>query len=78
MKQVSRVAEKKVGRNWIETYRTTEPAEVYKSLAKDMVNKKLCECRYITRIRRRSNYDGTETITVNYDNNIRSVYVIES
>ena len=53
-------------------------AEVYESLARDMVNKKLCACTYIKSIKRVSLYNGFEKITVCYDNNVRCVYVIES
>lgn len=53
-------------------------AEVYESLARDMVNKKLCACTYIKSIKRTQLYNGYEKIIVNYDNNVRCVYVIES
>ena len=52
-------------------------AEVYESLARDMVNKKLCCCNYIKSIKRVNLYNGFEKIIVNYDNDVRRVYIIE-
>lgn len=78
MKEISRTAQKKRGGKWIDTYRTTDTCEVYRSLSHDLINRKLCQCRYITRITRRSNYDGTQTVIVNYDNDVRSVYVVKN
>jgi hypothetical protein len=53
-------------------------AEVYESLARDMVNKKLCCCTYIKSIKRIQLYNGFEKIIVTYDNDVRRVYIIES
>ena len=53
-------------------------ADVYESLARDMVNKKLCCCTYIKSIKRTQLYNGFEKIIVNYDNNVRTTYTIES
>jgi hypothetical protein len=53
-------------------------AEVYESLARDMVNKKICCCTYIKSIKRTQLYNGFEKITVTYDNDVRTTYTIES
>lgn len=43
-----------------------EGREVWEDLAKDLIAKKLEACRYISSIKRKQNYDGTNTIIVNY------------
>ena len=50
---------------------------VYKSLASDIAAKHIGKARYISRISRRNNYDGTQTYTVNYDNGTRAVYIVD-
>ena len=78
MKTVSRTAEKKRGKKWIETFKQTDPNKVHKELMHDLINKKLCNASYIKSIKRTSNYDGTQTIIVTYDNECRSIYVVEN
>ena len=53
-------------------------AEVYESLARDMVNKKFCCCTCIKSIKCTQLYNGFEKITVSYNNDVRKIYVIES
>ena len=48
------------------TYAETRPETVWESLSHELIAKKVNQCRYISRIVRRSNYDGTQTITVYY------------
>lgn len=43
-----------------------EGEKVWEDLAKDLMAKKLEGCKYIRSIRRRQNYDGTNTIIVDY------------
>ena len=64
-------------RVWVDESINDNPEQVYSSLAKDMVAKKLHKCGYIQSIRERSNYDGTRDVTVTYDNGVRRVYTIE-
>ena len=52
--------------------------EVYKSLANDMISKKLNQCTYIKSIKRTPLYNGFDRITVTYDNQVRRIYTIES
>ena len=64
------------------TYETTnvieDRTEIYESLARDLISKKLCSCTYIKSIKRVNLYNGFEKITVTYDNDVRRIYVIES
>ena len=66
----------KSGRTWEESYRNTNPADVYESLSLALINKKIHACKYITSIKRVNNYDGTQAITVNYDNGVKTVYIV--
>lgn len=76
MKEFRRI-EVKQGKKWIESYTTNDTNEINRSLAHDMIAKKLHSCTYIKSIKDRCNYDGTRTITVTYDNDCRSIYCIE-
>lgn len=53
-------------------------AEVYESLARDLISKKINSCCYIKSIKRVNLYTGFEKITVTYDNGVRRTYTIES
>ena len=61
-----------------ECYRTEDVNEVHERLMHDLIAKKLHGCTYITRITDRSNYDGTRTIEVYYDNCTKCVYIVEA
>lgn len=76
--KVNMTIEVKSGKAYEVTNVNENRAEVYESLARDMVNKKLCACTYIKSIKRIQLYNGYEKIIVSYDNNVRCVYVIES
>ena len=75
---VNYTVEVKNGKTYEITRTCEDRAEVYESLARDMINKKLCGCTYITSIKRVNLYTGFEKITVNYNNGVRRVYTIES
>lgn len=76
MREINRTVELKTGRNW-EVYRVeTDASEIYEALARDLIAKKINGCTYIKSIKRVCNYDGTQTITVTYDNNCRSIYTV--
>lgn len=60
--------ERKLGRKWVNTYETTNEADIYDRLAHELIAKKLHACTYISRITDRNNYDGTRTIVVTYSN----------
>ena len=75
-REISMINYVKSGRTWNESYRNTNPAEVYESLSIALINKKIHACKYITSIKRVNNYDGTQTITVMYDNDVKTVYIV--
>ena len=72
-----RIAQKKTGRTWINTYIDNDAASVYKSLSIDMIAKKINQARYIKSIKRVQHYTHVEII-VSYDNNVRSVYYVSA
>lgn len=76
MKGISRVVEVKEGKKYVESMRQTDPATVYEYLSKELIAKKINQCTYIRSIKRQNNYDGTQNITVTYDNNVRAIYTI--
>lgn len=75
---IKRIAQKKTGKTWVDTYIDNDATSVYKSLSHDLIAKKINACTYIKSIKRTQNYDGTNTIIVLYDNNVRSVYTIDN
>ena len=50
---------------------------IYKELCHDLWAKHICKVDYIKRITDRSNYDGTRTIEVLYDNGVKRIYIVE-
>ena len=70
-----RIAQKKNGKTWVNTYVDTCPETVYKSLSIDMIAKKINQARYIKSIKRVQHYTHVEII-VTYDNNVRSLYYL--
>ena len=76
MKEISRTMYKKVGSKWEQTYRTTDELEIYKDFANALLCKKIHKCTYIASIKDRTNYDGTRTVTVYYDNGTKAVFIV--
>lgn len=76
-RQIERRFEVKEGRTWRTTYRTEDQAEIYKSLAQELMNSKIFHSSYYKRMEQRNNYDGTRTVTF-YQDNGKSVYIIEA
>ena len=76
--KVNMTIEVKNGKTYEVTNVIEDRTEIYESLARDLVNKKLCSCTYIKSIKRVNLYTGFEKITVTYDNDVRRIYVIES
>lgn len=74
---VSRTIEKWDGSKWTFNSINRDAGLVYEYLSNDLIAKKINKCSYITRITRRQNYNGTATITVNYSDNVRALYVIK-
>lgn len=75
-REISKTTYVKEGRTWEKSYTTNNSTEVYESLALDLINKKIHACTFIKSIKRTPNYDGTQTITVTYDNNCKTVYIV--
>ena len=78
MKEIKKITQVKKGREWVTSYEETDITAVHTQLAEDLIAKKLNCCSYIKSIKRVNNYDGTQTITVNYDNGVRSLYTIRN
>jgi hypothetical protein len=68
----------KEGKKWVEARTTTDAVEVYESLSRDLINKKINQCTYITSIQRVNLYNGTQRITVRYCNGVKSEYIIKN
>ena len=76
-REIKRVTESKKNGKYEVTYTLTDVTEVYKSLAQALIAKKINNCSYIKSIKRVNNYDGTQNITITYDNNVRNIYTVE-
>lgn len=74
---IKRVMYIKEKNKYIETFTQTDTAQVYEDLALDLIAKKINACSYIRSIKRRTNYDGTQQITVIYDNNAKAEYTVK-
>lgn len=78
MKEFKQVIEIKNGKTWEVSNVITNEVDIYKNLSCDLINKKLNNCSYIKTIKRTPNYDGTQSITVNYNNDTRAVYTVKN
>jgi hypothetical protein len=78
MREINLVVEIKNGKKWVKDTVFTDETLVYKYLANDLISKKLNGCTYIKTIKRVPNYDGTQTITVTFNNDIRSIYTVKN
>ena len=76
--KVNMTIEVKNGRQYEVTRICEDRAEVYESLANDLINKKMCGCTYIKSVKRIQLYNGFIKIVVTYDNGVRTTYTIES
>ena len=72
-----RIAQKKNGKTWINTYIDNDAENVYKSLAGDVIRKKINNAGYIKSIKRIQHYSHVEII-VSYSNDVRSVYYLNA
>lgn len=77
MREIKRVVYNKDNSKWREVMTVTNKEDIYKSLATDIIAKKIHKCLWIKSIRDVSNYDGTRNITVYYDNECKCVYTVE-
>lgn len=75
MDKVKVVFEKRAGREWVATWQSENPAEVYKRLAEALIAKKLCGCTWVKSIKRIQRYTHIE-IVVTYDNDGRDTFTL--
>lgn len=68
--------EVKDGREYRETFRDTDPLEIYKSLAEDLTRKYVLGAARYT-VTKKSNSDGTKRIKIAYGDGSRRVYVVK-
>lgn len=78
MKNIEKVVEVKNAGKWIMSHIVTDELEIYKSLSADLIAKKLNNCSYIKTVKRVCNYDGTQNITVTYNNDCRAIYTVKN
>lgn len=67
----------KNGKNYIETYSSTDPETIYKRLTNCLIAKKINCCKWIRSIKRENLYNGYQKITVLQDNGVRDEYIIK-
>lgn len=76
MKKIEMLSEVKHNGKWAVTYRTDDESIIYPRLALAVVAKKINACRYISRIQRRNNYDGTQDVVIYYDSGLRVTFTV--
>ncbi len=76
-KEIARICFVKNGNKWEQTFKETNEERINKSLLNDIIAKKMHKCTYIKSISERTNYDGTRTFKVYYDNNCMNEYTVE-
>lgn len=76
-RELSRTCYKKEGNAWKETYKETNKTIIYEQIARALHAKYIAKAPYIKRLIDYSNYDGTRTITIYYDNNIKDVFIVD-
>ena len=77
MKTIQRIVEVKTGKKWDVSRIVTDELEVYQSLSADIIAKKINCATWVKSIKSINNYDGTQNITVTYDNDCRSIYTVK-
>lgn len=78
MKREKATTYQKNGAKWEKTFETYSIEHIKDKLLNDLINKNLCKCAYIKSIKRVNHFDGWQTITVYYDNNVKTEYFIKS
>ena len=66
----------KDGKNYIETYATTDPVNIYQRLTNTLIAKKINCCKWVKSIKRVNLYNGYQKITVLQDNGVKEEYII--
>ena len=77
MREIMMTVFVKAGNKWNISNTNTDKTEIYKSLANDLLKKKIHKCEWIKSIKDVCNYDGTRTITTYYTNGVKRVYVVD-
>ena len=76
--QPKRTVETKKDGKWVQSdYIEQDGMEVYKHLAEDLTWKYVKGAAWVKRVKRTSNYDGSQKIVVTYSNDVRATYVID-
>lgn len=78
MEQEKATTYQKNGNKWEKTFETYSIETVKNKLLYDLINKNLCKCLYIKSIKRVNHFDGWQTVTVYYDNGVKTEYFIKS
>lgn len=67
----------KDGKNYVETYSSTDPETIYKRLTSCLIAKKINCCKWIRSIKRVNLYNGYQKITVLQDNGVKDEYIVK-
>ena len=68
----------KNGKNYVETYTTTDPINIYQRLTDCLISKKINCCKWIRSIKRDNLYNGYQKITVLQDNGVKAEYIVKN
>lgn len=77
MREIKRIIYNRDNNKWRKVMTVTNKEDIYKSLATDIIAKKIHKCLWVKSIRDVSNYDGTRNISVYYNNSCKAVYTVE-
>ena len=61
----------------VETYSTTDPAEIYERLTHTMIAKYINKCKWVRTITRENLFNGYQKITVYQTENRKDIYIIK-
>lgn len=75
-KEISRTTEVKKSGKYVAEHTITDEKEVYEELALAMISKKINNCSWIKSIKRTPLYNGTQKITITFDNGCRNIYIV--
>lgn len=75
-KEISRTTEVKKAGKYVAEYTTTNEKEIYEELALAMISKKINNCSWIKSIKRTPLYNGTQKVTITFDNDCRNIYIV--
>ena len=67
----------KDGKNYVETYSSTDTETIYRRLTNSLIAKKINCCKWVRSIKRVNLYNGYQKITVLQDNGVKDEYIIK-